>query len=158
MKKINQNFIVAFISLSLLIISGCDVSVKQKEDIKTIESTREEQSNALQATNAFLKKLDEGNYDIWKDLSASAQKTSSETEWTLLTKTMRKAVGKNIKRESYRFACTDNLPGAPKGRYFIFDINSTYELTNVTERVITALENDKWKIAGYHMSKYIPFK
>jgi len=66
--------------------------------------------------------------------------------------------GKYIKRDLSGWTCIENLPGAAKGRYFVFDNNSTFEQAELTERVVAALENDKWMIAGYHMTKKISLK
>lgn len=126
------------------------------ETVKTVETTPEEQSKALQAANSFLSKLDKDNFDTWDDLSVIIKSGTSKKEWTSLTKTIRNTSGKYIKRDLSGWTCAENLPGAAKGRYFVFDHKSTFEQVELIERVVAALENNKWMIAGYHTTKEIP--
>ena len=158
MTKLLCKFSLICISLlfPLLICSGCDVSETIDEPVVATETTPEEQSKALQAATSFLQKLDENNFDTWDDVSTIIKSGTSRSEWTSLTKTIRTTSGKFIKRDLSGWTCTENLPGAAKGRYFVFDHKSTFEKMELIERVVASLENNKWTIAGYHTTKEIP--
>lgn len=64
---------------------------------------------------------------------------------------IRKPMGKLVSRTAKTVKETTTVPGAPDGRYFIMEFESTFESKqSATETVTFRLEKDgQWKAAGY---------
>ena len=148
--------LAAFVAIAFL--AGCPVSVKKTETVKAVASTPEEQAQALATLRAFLKEVDKEKGETWDYLSPTLKASISQMTWSAAIGSMKLACGKTLSRGQAQFACTDELSGAPKGRYFIFDIDSKFERAALTERVVLSLEKDQWKVAGYFRTKKISFR
>lgn len=139
-------------------LAGCPISVKKTESVKAVVSTPEEQTQATASLRAFLSEVDKENGETWDYLSPTLKATVSQMSWSAAIGSMKLACGKKLSRGQAQFACTEELPGAPKGRYFIFDIDSKFERAALTERVVLSLEKDQWKVAGYFRTKKFSFR
>lgn len=148
-------FLAAFTTIAVL--AGCPVSVKKTETVKTVAFTPEEQTQAVASLRAFLAEVDKEEGKTWDYLSPTLKASVSQMTWSAAIGSMKLACGRNLSRGQAQFACTDELSGAPKGRYFIFDIDSKFERTSLTERVVLSLERGQWTVAGYFRTKTIPF-
>jgi hypothetical protein len=150
--------ILIFVFAATAVLTGCRVSVKKSDTINAVASTSEEQTKAVESMRTFLSEVDKENGETWEHLSQKLKASTSQTAWSAIIAAMKMARGKKISRGNAQGACTEELPDAPKGRYFIFDIDSKFERAALTERVVLSWENGQWKVAGYFLTKSIPFR
>lgn len=141
----------------LIVLSGCRVSEKKSDSIKTVVATSEEQEQAAQSVRKFLAEIDKENGESWEQVSQMLKSSTSQTAWALIVGGMNTACGKKLSRGEAQGVCTDELPNSPKGRYIVFDIPTKFERADLTERVVLVLENGQWKVAGYFRKKTISF-
>jgi hypothetical protein len=148
-----------FVTLSAVVTlaPGCKVKVGKPETVASIPYTKDEQAAAVKSLQGFLSDLDNDRGESWEDLAEILKASVTKFTWKATLAGFKVAFGKNLSRGHAQFACTDKIPGAPAGRYFIFDIESKFERAGVAERVVLAREGDGWKVAGYFRKKSIVF-
>lgn len=143
----------AFITLA----PGCKVKVGKPQTVESVPFTKAEQAAAVKSLQSFLSDMDNNRDESWEDLSQILKASFAKFTWKATLAGFKVAFGRNLSRGQAQFACTDRIPDAPAGRYFIFDIESKFERASVTERVVLAREGDGWKVAGYFRKKSIVF-
>jgi len=147
----------AILCAVITVAPGCKVKVGKPETIESVPYTKAEQAAAVKSVQSFLSDMDSDRDGSWDDLSQILKASVAKFTWKATLTGFKVGFGKNLSRGKVQFACTDKIPDAPAGRYFIFDMESKFERANVTERVVLAREGDGWKVAGYFRKKSIAF-
>jgi len=135
--------------LGAMTVAGCRFSKGDANNVETVKFTPEEQTSAIASVRSFLSELDKEGGATWEQLSDGTRASTPELSWALAVKAFDAACGPIISRGNAHIACTEKLPDAPPGRYFIFDIESKFEKINLIERVVLVREHERWAIAGY---------
>ena len=111
-----------------------------------------ESDKAISAAKVWLSLLDNGNYSgSWKDASTYFKEAVSEQSWVNSFRAVRKPLGKLVSRNMLKSQKTNNLPGAPDGKYVVMSFETVFEhKKSAVETVTFMLDKDaKWRAAGY---------
>lgn len=137
---------------------GCDVnfSTEPTKSIGLENANQDDITNALTASNRFLKKLDAGKFkSSWDNLSLIIKNDISESKWNTTINTIRRTTGSLVRRLEPKAGFTETLPDTQPGKYFIFDYPSEFKNIEAKERIVVGYEGGNWKIVGYFLTKSI---
>ncbi|MDQ5980084.1 MAG: hypothetical protein QG602_3059 [Verrucomicrobiota bacterium] len=155
---------LVYLFAGLLIVCGAksyatSSSSSEQSEPKPVLFTSEELEAALKNAREFVAEVDKEDGDTWALFAETAKSAMSKAQWSIALGAMKTLCGPKISRENLRGDCFDRLPdpGAPSGRYFVFDLDSKFERLSVRERIVMMLEKDKWKVAGYFRTKRFTF-
>lgn len=106
---------------------------------------------ALQATEAWLKLIDAGQYGAaWDEASSSFRKAVSRSVWETKAAAAREPLGKVLSRKIASQQLTHELPGAPDGTYVLLTFDTRFEhKEHGREAVTMVLEDGRFRGAGY---------
>lgn len=89
---------------------------------------------------------------VWPLVSATIHQQLNEAEWVEKLSRVRAPTG-GIRRRSWRqnalTTYTTDIPGAPPGRYFLFEYRTGFNALLAIERVVIVAEGNDWRIAAY---------
>ena len=106
---------------------------------------------AQKPTEAWLKLVDAADYGVSWDQAAEAFKSQvTKEQWESAVKKVRDQTGKLKSRELKSAQFSEDLPGAPHGKYVIFQYDASFGSGSFVETVTAIQEKDgAWKVAGY---------
>ena len=94
--------------------------------------------------------VDAGDYGgSWENAASFFKTQVTKEQWTAALKQVRDKLGKTKTRTLKNATYTETVPGAPPGKYVVFDYSATYDSGTFAETVVTSLEKDTWKVSGY---------
>lgn len=111
-------------------------------------TTKEE----MQATGeAWLALIDHEQYgESWNQASNAFRVQVSAEKWTAAMKAAREPFGEVVSRKLLGVNFAKALPGAPDGEYAVLQFHTSFaKKADSTETVTFALEDGKWKSAGF---------
>jgi hypothetical protein len=106
----------------------------------------------LRATaETWLTLVDNHNYaESWNEGSSAFRAQVTQQKWSEAMQTVREPLGTMISRKFIRVTKAKSLPGAPDGDYAVIQFQSSFtSKASAVETVTLALEEGKWKTAGY---------
>lgn len=118
----------------------------------TDEATNQTTLPAVQAAQAWLSLMDNGNYsNCWTGASAIVQGAVNEAAWETAMNTFRKPLGLLISRHLKSAQPLTELPGAPDGQYVLMQFDSSFvnKKTGVETVTFTLEKDGTWRSAGY---------
>lgn len=130
--------------------SAQDASRSPKKSL--IEDSRLPGNAVAESTEAWLAKIDAGEYDqSWKDAAEFFQKAITAEAWGGALTTFRKPLGAVKSRKVREMKEANALPGVPDGKYWIMQFDTSFAAkAEAVETVTFMLEKDgAWKAAGY---------
>jgi hypothetical protein len=146
--------LVATIIAALLLL-GCNFEFNSGDDSKAVISDpgpEEERGEAFQFAQQFL-----GRLDIGEEVdSVVAPFVKDALPGPLLATTfsgLRSWTGPLESREAIGLGCTEKLPDAPAGRYFVIVFQSTFANGTIEEKVVVSFDETGYQIAGYFQTK-----
>lgn len=107
---------------------------------------------ASKAALAWLHLIDAGRYpDSWTSAAPMFQRAVSRDDWTRALEQTRAPLGRAESRKQVYEMSTTSLPGAPEGRYVVFQDRTAFtHRPSAIETVTCALDKaGTWQVAGY---------
>jgi len=111
-----------------------------------------EKSSAIKAADAWLKIIDNGQYDdSWKEASTFFKDHVSEDQWTQQVGPARKSLGAVVMRKLNTARYRTTMPGAPDGQYVVIQYLTSFEhKKSAVETVTPMMDSDgQWRVSGY---------
>jgi Protein of unknown function (DUF4019) len=146
---------VVFVGPLRLVEFGTDQAVLDRagshKEIRNEEGTPKEGVVAV-AVETWLSRIDERDYEqSWNEASVFFRKSITDADWGDMMKKLREPLGAVKSRKTRDMKMADTLPGAPDGKYWIIQFDSSFaEKAEAVETVTFMLEEDgTWKAAGY---------
>ena len=147
-----------FITLIFVILSACDVSISQKEEMQLSDlGTDKGRNEAIEVARKFLFMLDLKEFEnTWETLSRIIHEKSTKKEWETSIVGIRASMGDPSNRSFLGAAYTNRVSGSPDGDYFLIETKANFtNFGELKEQVWVKKESQKWKIAGYRFEKYV---
>lgn len=107
---------------------------------------------AQAAAESWLKIVDTGNYGSSHEEAAEAFKKAVPLEkWTAALSGVRAPLGSLTSRAVASRVASDQLPGAPPGKYFTITFASVFaNMPKASERIMLMLDGDRgWRVVGF---------
>lgn len=106
---------------------------------------------AQAAAEAWLKHVDAGNYgSSWDEAATAFKGAVTQERWAAAVAGARAPFGGVISRNVASRQATDQLPGAPAGKYVVLQFTTGFEKSPATETVTVMLDGERgWRVAGY---------
>ena len=106
--------------------------------------------DAAGVAERFLRALDENDAaSTWSSLASPLRASVPEAEWPPRIAGMRAPLGDAGTRELSSAFYTETLEGAPQGKYFVLEFESSFSKAACGERVVAMFEKGAWRVAGY---------
>lgn len=102
----------------------------------------------------YLELIDKKAYaKTWEESSPYFQRTLTKEQWVSSLTVVLSPLGKNISRKLLKEKAVINLPGAPKGKYKIYTLESKFKIRDkIIETITFSLGKDKkWKMVGHYI-------
>lgn len=131
-------------------IPQLDAAAAQETEPKVAADPSLEQS--AKAADAWLKLMDEGNYDeTWDKSSATLELLIPKSHWKSLMSALRKPFGSVRSRKLIEQRPAFNPAGLPKGEYMVLVYSTSFSSRpNAHELVTMVKESDgNWKVLTY---------
>lgn len=111
----------------------------------------QKQQDAEKATADWLALVDAHDYAGSWDKSAQFFKSAlTKEQWEAKVKPVRDQIGELKSRKLKSAQYTETLPGAPPGKYFVMQYDSSYAVGPCIETAVPMQEKDgSWKVSGY---------
>ncbi|HET9101043.1 MAG TPA: DUF4019 domain-containing protein [Acidobacteriaceae bacterium] len=132
----------------LTILLAASALVAQQTQLK---DHTEAKKTALQSATAWLKLVDNENYDAsWRSTSKEFQGSVSQKKWSQMAQAVRSPLGALNSRQLRDSTYTTSVPGAPDGQYVILHFATSFaNKKSATETVAMMLQNGQWRVSGY---------
>ena len=104
---------------------------------------------------AWLALVDEAKYnESWEEAAAYLRKALPKDRWSQDLGAARGPLGKLVSRKLKSAQATEHLPGAPDGRYVVFQFDTVFEKkAQAVETVTPMLDHDgAWRVTGYFIN------
>lgn len=113
------------------------------------------EDKAVAAANDFVKLVDGAQFDKAYDaFSNFGQKAVTKEQFVAMMKGVQNKIGTQTSRKLKSKQFTHELPGAPKGDYWVIDYETNFSKKGASvERVTSMLEGQSWKVGGYVLVK-----
>lgn len=115
---------------------------------------QDKEKAAVNASNAWLKLVDEGKYSkSWDEAAQYFKNAVSREQWKTSLESVRTPLGmalsRNLKSKNY----TKTLPGAPDGEYVVIQYETSFQnKQHAIETVTPMMDKDgKWRVSGYYI-------
>jgi hypothetical protein len=108
--------------------------------------------DALAAAQGWLELIDRGDADASYDRAASLFRSAvSSEQWRSSLAAAQGPLGRPLSRSLKSSRYAEELPGAPDGRYYVIEYETTFEKKRSgTETVVPVLDEDGvWRVSGY---------
>ena len=132
-----------FVALALALALAGQAAAQAREEI------------AVTGAREWLGLADSGQYDAtWDQAGQLFQSSTPKERWSASLSTARKSFGNVDSRNLKTVVVTDNLQGAPPGKYVIstFETKFAQAPSSTTEAVTSFLEpSGQWKVVGYNV-------
>ncbi|KJR40543.1 hypothetical protein MCHI_003562 [Candidatus Magnetoovum chiemensis] len=145
MAKLKLLTIIAVLSLFF-------VSIQKAQCEDTSKS--EYEKKAVEAALKWLETVDSGKYgDNWNSSASYFKNAVTQKDWAKSLIAVRAPLGKTIKREVLSKQYTNELPGAPDGKYVVIQFTTSFEnKQSAVETVTPMLDKDgDWRVSGYYI-------
>ncbi|HYU32219.1 MAG TPA: DUF4019 domain-containing protein [Thermoanaerobaculia bacterium] len=132
-----------FVALALALALAGQAAAQAREEI------------AVTGAREWLALADSGQFGAtWDQAGQLFQKSTPREKWEASLSAARKSYGNLERRNLKTVVVTENLPGAPQGKYVVTTFETKFaQAPAATIEVITSyLEaSDQWKVVGYNV-------
>lgn len=106
---------------------------------------------AVEAARKWLSVVDAGHYaQSWDAAAQAFQQHITKQDWQDALDQVRKPLGQVQSRKLESATHHTELPGAPKGDYYVIHYQTKLaDGSEMTETIVPMLENGQWKVSGY---------
>ena len=141
----------------LLLLTGCRVSFTPPTELPaSTQGTEEQQSEALEAAEAYLALIDGKRYaETWQTAGPALKGMSNEVMWVNTLKLTRKIPlpeGRELQGIGFN---TRVDARAPEGEYAVLEFVRRAGDTTATEKVVMQKHESRWMIVGYFVNKRV---
>ena len=137
---------LAFATLLICQFAGCSGCGSHAQDI----------ADATKMSDAWVKLIDQGNYDAAYDQTGDQfKKMVGKDAWVKQITPYRGALGPLISRKLESAAYSDNIPDLKPGQYVLIKYATSFKLRpNAVEEITAQKEGDGvWRSLGYYISQ-----
>jgi pyruvate/2-oxoglutarate dehydrogenase complex dihydrolipoamide acyltransferase (E2) component len=109
-------------------------------------------SAATSAAEAWLKLVDDAQYDAsWTNAASVFRNAVSTEAWSKAAGSVRGQVGKPLSRRLSSANYTTTVPGGPDGKYVIIQYDTSFEKKASAVETVTPMQDSDgtWRVAGY---------
>lgn len=143
--------------IAILALASCKVSVNSGDPNPlppVTAGTSQQREEAIAAAKSIIKTIDRGDYSkVWADSSDLLKDSAGEFVFVNLLKATRGNLGKPKPRNRVRVGFTSRVdPQAPIGEYCVLEVDTDFDGSLVTEKIVMLRSAGTWKLAGYFMS------
>lgn len=113
------------------------------------------EEQAMASANGFVKLVDSGQFDkAYQAFSQFGQKAVTKDVFVKSMGSVQAQIGTQTSRKLLAKNFVHELPGAPKGDYWVIDYDTNFSKKGPSvERVTAMREGKNWKIGGYLLVK-----
>jgi Protein of unknown function (DUF4019) len=107
---------------------------------------------AQAAADSWLKLVDTGNYEAsWEQAAKVFKSAVTKDQWTQTAGAVRTPLGKLISRKLKSREYTEQLPGAPDGKYVVIQFDAVFENKAAAVETVTPMldPHGVWRVSGY---------
>ena len=107
-----------------------------------------------EAARAWLDLVDDGHYaESWDQAASPFRLAITNASWPAAVRAAREPLGPVRARRLKWARYTENVPGAPEGRYVVLEYETRFEhRVSATETVTPMKDADgTWKVSGYYI-------
>ncbi len=111
-----------------------------------------ESSAAQESVSSWLTVVDAGRYsESWQVAAAYFKSSVSRDGWEVAIEAARNPLGRMISRGITSTTAANTLPGAPDGKYFIFQFDSSFEQKQRAQETVTVVReaDGVYRLVGY---------
>ncbi len=109
---------------------------------------------AVSASKTWLNLVDEGRYgESWDEASELFKEMVAREQWQTTIKSARTPYGRVVSRTLKSTQYATSLPGAPDGKYYVLQYETSFENKKSSIETITPkLDKDgNWRVSGYYI-------
>jgi hypothetical protein len=143
--------------LAALLLGACTVSFNSNNENPLpppVAGTEAQQAEAFAAAKDIIHAIDRGEYSsVWGNSGELLKNSANEFVFTKMLEVTRGNLGKPEPRGRPRIGFTSKVDqNAPVGEYCVLEVDTDFDGTIVTEKLVLERVSGKWKLAGYFMS------
>jgi len=123
-------------------------------DDQQVQPTLRDDKDVIEASEKWLKLLDDGHLGAaWDNAAPTLKSSVTRDQWVSGIGAARKPFGKVQSRAAEKFARAHEMPGAPDGDYALIAFRTRFANgKNAEEQLVWQLgENDTWRVSGYYI-------
>jgi hypothetical protein len=140
-------------SFAVLSYAAPEAQVAAKDEDPADASSKAEEQ-ALAATEAWLKLVDNGHYaESWDAAAEYLKNAVSKDAFVKALDGARKPLGAMISRKVKAKEYRTSLPGAPDGKYVIIQHETSFANKKSAIETVTPMldKDDTWRVSGYYI-------
>lgn len=133
-------------------IPGCAALLSLTLLAAPLRSAETPEDAAQAAAEAWLELVDTGQYDTsWKEASAFFRGAVTREQWDQALGATRAPLGSLVSRRVQSRTYTEQVPGAPDGRYVVLQFETVFENKASAVETVTPMvdEDGAWRVSGY---------
>ena len=112
------------------------------------------EKRAIEASNTWLTLIDNNQYaKSWETAAELFKNAVGKDQWNQSLNSVRKPLGKVMKRTMKSKQYTTTLPGAPDGEYVVIQYETSFENKNSSVETVTPMQDKdgNWRVSGYYI-------
>lgn len=136
------------------VVAGLIILVSLFSAGSALAQNSEKEKAALAAAQAWLSKVDAGEYEqSWTDAAGFFRNAVGQDSWVQSLTGIRTPMGQLTSRTVIGTTYKSSLPGAPDGEYVIIQFQSAFtHKQSAVETVTPMLDQDgQWRVSGYYI-------
>ncbi len=118
------------------------------------QSNPKAEAAAVSAAEAWFILVEDEKYgESWDEAADLFKEAIQRENWINTMQSVRKPLGKTLKRELKSSSYRTTLPGAPEGEYVVIQFETSFEnKESAIETITPALDKEgKWRLSGYYI-------
>jgi hypothetical protein len=107
---------------------------------------------AQKAAEAWLKLVDDGKYEpSWEQAAKLFKAAVTRDQWKQAAAGVRGPLGKLVSRKVKSRTYTEQVPGAPDGKYVVLQFDTVFEKKAAAVETVTPMADPDgaWRVSGY---------
>jgi hypothetical protein len=119
-----------------------------------VEANEQAEKEAVDAANAWLALVDQGDYaGSWENAASLFKAAVKKGEWQQQMNVARKPFGELITRKVKSTNYATSLPGAPDGEYVVIQYQTSFQNKKSAVETVTPMKDKdgRWHVAGYYI-------
>jgi hypothetical protein len=112
------------------------------------------EKRAIEASNTWLTLIDNNQYaKSWETAAELFKNAVGKDQWNQSLNSVRKPLGKVMKRTIKSKQHTTTLPGAPDGEYVVIQYETSFENKKSSVETVTPMQDKdgNWRVSGYYI-------
>jgi hypothetical protein len=112
------------------------------------------EKRAIEASNTWLTLIDNNQYaKSWETAAELFKNAVGKDQWNQSLNSVRKPLGKVMKRTMKSKQYTTTLPGAPDGEYVVIQYETSFENKKSSVETVTPMQDKdgNWRVSGYYI-------